>query len=73
MLVVPKRFIKGSDCELDIIFVSHGTHGKHGINMFTSYGFFILDSRFFSYAKKSALRMIRIVIRRFYDEQMLVC
>ena len=41
MLVVPKRFIKGSDCELDIIFVSHGTHGKHGINMFTSYGFFI--------------------------------
>ena len=40
MLVVPKRFIKGSDCELDIIFVSHGTHGKHGINMFISYGFF---------------------------------
>ena len=42
MLVVLKRFIMGSDCELDIIFVSHGTHGKHGINMFTSYGFFYL-------------------------------
>jgi hypothetical protein len=39
MLVVLKRFIMGSDCELDIIFVSHGTHG---INMFTSYGFFYL-------------------------------
>ena len=29
MLVVLKRFIKGSDCELDIIFVSHGTHGRY--------------------------------------------
>ena len=39
MPVVLKRFIKGSDCELDIIFVSHGTHGIHG---FLLYAFLLL-------------------------------
>ena len=35
MPVVLKRFIKGSDCEPDIIFVSHGTHGLHGFLFFS--------------------------------------
>lgn len=55
MLVVLKRFIMGSDCELDIIFVSHGTYGKHGINMFTSYGFFLFEIRDFSATLKNQL------------------